>query len=132
MKNYDHLIFEISVPGRIGYTLPNSEISGYNLTSLEASLLREDAPALPEVSELDVIRHYTNISHKNFGVETGFYPLGSCTMKYNPKINEEIAAMKAFNSIHPLQTSSDTQGILRIYYELQSMLSEISGLHSYT
>lgn len=132
MKNYDRLIFEISVPGRVGFTLPNSEISGYNLTNLDTSLLRNDAPALPEVSELEVIRHYTNISHKNFGVETGFYPLGSCTMKYNPKINEEIAAMKAFNSIHPLQTSSDTQGILRIYYELQSMLSEISGLHSYT
>ena len=132
MKNYDRLIFELSISGREGFSLPNSVINGYSIQDINQSLLRRDVPALPEVSELDVIRHYTNISHKNFGVETGFYPLGSCTMKYNPKINEEIAAMKAFNSIHPLQTASDTQGVLKIYYELQSMLSEISGLHAYT
>jgi len=132
MKNYDRLIFELSISGREGFSLPNSVINGYSIQDINQSLLRRDIPALPEVSELDVIRHYTNISHKNFGVETGFYPLGSCTMKYNPKINEEIAAMKAFNSIHPLQTASDTQGVLKIYYELQSMLSEISGLHAYT
>jgi glycine dehydrogenase subunit 2 len=132
MKNYDHLIFELSVPNRKGYSLSKAFAPKYSLSDLPSSLLRDNQPMLPEVSELDVLRHYTNISHKNFGVETGFYPLGSCTMKYNPKINEEIAAMKAFNSIHPMQSASDTQGILKIYYELQSMLSDISGLAAYT
>lgn len=132
MKNYDRLIFELSVPGRIGYSLPTSEISGYSIDELNPSLLRSNQPDLPEVSELDVVRHYTNISHKNFGVETGFYPLGSCTMKYNPKINEEVASMRAFNAIHPLQKASEVQGALKIYYQLQSMLSDISGLAAYT
>lgn len=132
MKNYDRLIFELSVKGRTGYSLPKCEINNYALNDLNSTLLRTEQPDLPEVSELDVIRHYTNISHKNFGVETGFYPLGSCTMKYNPKINEEIAAMKAFNSVHPLQSASEVQGVLRIYYELQAMLADISGLAAYT
>lgn len=132
MKNYDRLIFELSVKGRTGYSLPNCEINNYSLNDLNSSLMRTEEPNLPEVSELDVIRHYTNISHKNFGVETGFYPLGSCTMKYNPKINEEIAAMKAFNAVHPLQNASEVQGVLKIYYELQAMLADISGLAAYT
>jgi len=132
MKNYDRLIFELSIEGRTGYSLPNCEIPGYSLTDLHSSLIRSELPKLPEVSELDVVRHYTNISHKNFGVETGFYPLGSCTMKYNPKINEEIASMKAFNAVHPLQKASEVQGMLKIYFELQSMLSDISGLAAFT
>ncbi len=132
MKNYDRLIFECSIPGRIGYSLPDTSYDGYSIDKLDASLCRQDAPVLPEVYEVDVVRHYTNISHKNFGVETGFYPLGSCTMKYNPKLNEEIAAQKPFNAIHPLQPASEVQGMLKIYYELQRMLSEISGLDDYT
>jgi len=132
MKYYDHLIFELSVPGRIGYSLPASFNKKQSLSDLGSGLLRSISPQLPEVSELDVLRHYTNISNKNFGVETGFYPLGSCTMKYNPKINEEIAGMRAFNAIHPLHESNDIQGVLRVYYELQSMLANISGLAAYT
>jgi len=132
MKYYDRLIFELSVKDRIGYSLPKAFKPSFSTKDLGTDLLRAEAPLLPEVSELDVVRHYTNISHKNFGVETGFYPLGSCTMKYNPKINEEIAGMKGFNAIHPMQPSSDTQGVLKIYYELQAMLSDISGLAAYT
>ena len=90
MKYYDKLIFELSKPGRTGFSLPAEW--GEGPLPLDAALLRAEAPALPEVSEVDVVRHYTNLSQMNFGVDTGFYPLGSCTMKYNPKINEEIAA----------------------------------------
>ena len=93
MKYYDKLIFEISRPGRVGYSLPKSALSNQqSAISIPENLLRETPAELPEVSELDVVRHYTNVSNKNFGVETGFYPLGSCTMKYNPKINEEKRA----------------------------------------
>jgi len=131
MKSYDRLIFELSVPGRTGVSLPASTSKKHKLAAL-GSLLRNTAPALPEVSELDVVRHYTNLSQKNFGVETGFYPLGSCTMKYNPKINEEIAGMPAFAGLHPLQPASQVQGALRVYHELQAILSELSGLSEFS
>ena len=94
--------------------------------------MRADAPALPEVSELDVVRHYTNLSQMNFGVDSGFYPLGSCTMKYNPKINEEIAAMPAFAGLHPLQPYQTVQGVLRLYKDLSHALSEITGMAEFT
>ena len=84
MKYYDKLIFELSKSGRRAYTLPASADPSASL-SIPSGLLRAEAPALPEVSEVDVVRHYTNLSQMNFGVDTGFYPLGSCTMKYNPK-----------------------------------------------
>ena len=90
MRYYDKLIFELSKPGRTGYSLPASK---YPELQLPASLSRETPANLPQVSEVDVVRHYTNLSQMNFGVDTGFYPLGSCTMKYNPKINEEVASM---------------------------------------
>jgi glycine dehydrogenase subunit 2 len=129
---YDKMIFELSQPGRMGYSLPNSQFSHYSIDQLDQKYLREESPILPEVSELDVLRHFTNISSKNFGVETGFYPLGSCTMKYNPKINEEIAAMSGFRHIHPLQPVSTVQGAFKVYDELQKILSEISGLSEFT
>ena len=91
MKCYDKLIFDLSKEGRQGYSLPFRTWNA-TLSQLPAGLTRSDEPALPQVSELDVVRHYTNLSQMNFGVDSGFYPLGSCTMKYNPKINEEIAA----------------------------------------
>ena len=99
MKYYDRLIIELSKPGRTGFSLPASSPGA--LDHIPASLRREAAPRLPEVSEADVVRHYTNLSQMNFGVDTGFYPLGSCTMKYNPKINEEIPSL--FQGLHPLQ-----------------------------
>jgi glycine dehydrogenase subunit 2 len=131
MVAYDRLIFELSQPGRIAYSLPKSFAPEYSLSDMEG-MLRATTPLLPEVFETDVVRHYTNISQKNFGVETGFYPLGSCTMKYNPKINDEIVSNPMFDRIHPLQPSSSIQGILKLYRELEIMLSEISGLAEFT
>ena len=87
---------------------------------------------MPEVSELDVVRHYTNLSNKNFGVDTGFYPLGSCTMKYNPKINEELASMREFSGLHPLQPAETAQGALELYWNLQRALSSLAGLEEFT
>ena len=132
MKYYDKLIFEVSRPGRQGYELPADKYGVDGLKEIPASLLRETSPELPEVSELDVVRHYTNLSTKNFGVDTGFYPLGSCTMKYNPKINEELASMPSFAGLHPLQTAETVQGALELYYNLQNMLAEIAGLSEFT
>ncbi len=132
MKKYDKLIFELSRPGRKGYQLPADNYDTDGLASIPSDLLRKEAPELPEVSELEVVRHYTNISNKNFGVDTGFYPLGSCTMKYNPKINEEIAAMPEFAGLHPLQSPETAQGALELYYNLQKALANISGLAEFT
>ncbi len=132
MKEYDKLIFEISRPGRKGYQLPADNYGKDALAAIPSDLLRKNAPELPEASELDVVRHYTNLSNKNFGVDTGFYPLGSCTMKYNPKINEELAAMPEFASLHPLQPAETAQGALELYYNLQQALASLSGLEEFT
>ena len=131
MKYYDKLIFDLSKEGRQGYSLPANKWQT-SLSELPAGLLREQEPELPQVSELDVVRHYTNLSQMNFGVDSGFYPLGSCTMKYNPKINEEIASMPAFAGVHPLQPSYTVQGVLRVYKELANALSAITGMAEFT
>ena len=131
MKYYDKLIFDLSKAGRQGYSLP-SRLWDDSLSDLPSGLLRAEAPDLPQVSELDVVRHYTNLSQMNFGVDSGFYPLGSCTMKYNPKINEEIAAMPVFAGLHPLQPASTVQGALRVYKELAHALSAITGMAEFT
>lgn len=127
--HYDTLIFDLSKKERIGFQYSEKNLSD---VSLPKHLLRSQEAILPEVSEFDVVRHYTNVSQKNFGVETGFYPLGSCTMKYNPKINDELATLSGFANIHPLQPTDTMQGLLQIYYETQDMLSEISGLKAYS
>ncbi len=132
MKYYDKLIFELSREGRKGYELPANKIGGNSLNSIPTELRRCKAAELPEVSELEVVRHYTNLSTKNFGVDTGFYPLGSCTMKYNPKINEEVALMPQFAGIHPLQSAETVQGALEVYYNLQQALASIAGLEEFT
>lgn len=129
---YGTLIFELSKPGRKGYSLPKNELSDYSIAQLPENLLRQEAPALPDVDELTVVRHYTNMSNNNFGVDTGFYPLGSCTMKYNPKINEEMAAHPQFTALHPLQNVETVQGALSAYYQLQRSLSEIAGMAEFT
>lgn len=129
---YGTLIFELSKPGRKGYSLPKNELSDYSIAQLPENLLRQEAPALPEVDELTVVRHYTNMSNNNFGVDTGFYPLGSCTMKYNPKINEEMATHPQFTALHPLQNVETVQGALSAYYQLQRSLSEIAGMAEFT
>ena len=132
IRNYDKLIFELSKEGRVGYSLPKNELSEYSLSALPAELQRTSVPELPEVTEFDVVRHYTNLSNKNFGVDTGFYPLGSCTMKYNPRINEEISALPSFTGLHPEQPADSAQGALEVYYNLAASLSEISGLSAFT
>lgn len=133
MKNYDNLIFEISKEGRSAYKLPKSQVPEKELSTLiPKEFLEEEELKLPEVSELDVVRHFTNLSNKNYGVDTGFYPLGSCTMKYNPKINEDVAGMPQLNMIHPYQPVETVQGSLEIMYKLSDMLAEISGMDTVT
>ena len=131
MKYYDKLIFELSQPGRCGYSLPENRWED-TCEGLPAALRRGGAARLPEVSEPDVVRHYTNLSNMNFGVDTGFYPLGSCTMKYNPKINEEIASMPGFACLHPLQPEQTAQGALQLYHDLGKALSAITGMAEFT
>ncbi|QMS85935.1 aminomethyl-transferring glycine dehydrogenase subunit GcvPB [Candidatus Xianfuyuplasma coldseepsis] len=128
MMYYDKLIFDLSTPERKGYSLPNYDIPEHKINP---GLCREDDLLLPEVSELETLRHYTNVSFKNFGIEKGFYPLGSCTMKYNPKINQDISNLPAFH-LHPYQPIKSVQGNLEIYYETQRILSELSGLDEFT
>ena len=129
MKDYNKLIFEISKEGRKAYSLPPCDVPEDSLDSIiPSAFLRAEDAALPEVSEVDVVRHYTNLSNKNYGVDSGFYPLGSCTMKYNPKINEDMAALGGFSNIHPLQPVETVQGALELMYGLDNMLSEITGM----
>ncbi len=129
---YGKLVFELSHPGRKGYSLPRNTYGDALQESIPANLARQSALDLPQVDEPTVVRHYTNMSNNNFGVDTGFYPLGSCTMKYNPKINEEIAVNPVIARLHPLQPVSTTQGALEIYYRLQKSLSEIGGMAEFT
>lgn len=129
MKDYNKLIFEISREGRRSYSLPPCDVPEAGLESMiPVEFFRDKEAELPEVSEVDVVRHYTNLSNKNYGVDTGFYPLGSCTMKYNPKINEDVAALGGFSNIHPLQPVETVQGALKLMYGLDNMLSEIAGM----
>ena len=127
---YNKLIFEVSQSGRTGYSLPDNPWPA--VAPLPENLQRKTSPLLPEVDELTVCRHYTNMSNNNFGVDTGFYPLGSCTMKYNPKINEEMAALPGFTRLHPAQDEATTQGALELYYNVQQALAEIAGLSEFT
>ncbi|CAG9619248.1 aminomethyl-transferring glycine dehydrogenase subunit GcvPB [Sutcliffiella rhizosphaerae] len=132
-KQNQPLIFELSREGRIGYSLPENDVPEVDLAELfPAEYIREEAPELPEVSELDIMRHYTALSNRNHGVDSGFYPLGSCTMKYNPKINENVARFPGFAHIHPLQDESTVQGALELMYDLQAHLIEITGMDEVT
>jgi glycine dehydrogenase subunit 2 len=124
------LLFEKSVPGRIGAFLPKSEVPETEL-HIPQELLRQELN-LPELSEVDVVRHYTALSQQNYGVDSGFYPLGSCTMKYNPKINESVASSPGFKYAHPYQPEDLSQGALRLMYELSCDLCEITGMDAAT
>ncbi|WP_322488722.1 aminomethyl-transferring glycine dehydrogenase subunit GcvPB [Chloroflexus sp.] len=125
MNNEEPPIFTYSQPGKIGANLPSA---GVETTPLPAELLRQDDLAgFPELTEPEVIRHFTRISQRNYSIDTGFYPLGSCTMKYNPKLHEEAARLPGFAAAHPLQDEALSQGALQLMYELQSYLGEISG-----
>jgi glycine dehydrogenase subunit 2 len=126
---YDKLVFELSSPGRVGFSLPEADVPGAAVDELiPKKFLRGDAPRLPEVSEFDVVRHYSRLSRMNYGVDTHFYPLGSCTMKYNPKLNEDMARLAGFARLHPLVRDEDAQGALELMYDLGQMLAEIAGM----
>jgi glycine dehydrogenase subunit 2 len=126
------LIFEQSSPGQQGYSLPALDLPAEELAKLiPPDLLRDDLN-LPELSELDVVRHFTRLSQKNFSVDTEFYPLGSCTMKYNPKVNEEIVKMPGFADLDPLQDDASAQGILELLYDFERYLCAIFGYDAFT
>lgn len=132
-KENQPLIFEVSTPGRIGYSLPEFDVPEVDIDGLlPQEYIRQEEPELPEVSELDIMRHYTALSRRNHGLDSGFYPLGSCTMKYNPKINENVARFNGFAHLHPLQDEATVQGALELMYDLQEHLMEITGMDAVT
>jgi len=128
-KLYGNLIFELSQEGRRGYSLPKNRFGKY---AVPKEMCRKEDAQLPECDEMTVVRHYTNLSANNFGVDNGFYPLGSCTMKYNPKINEEMAALPQFQNLHPLQPADTVKGAEAICTLLCRSLCELTGLHAFT
>ena len=126
------LVFEKSSPGRVGVTLPAVDVPERPIAEyIGRDNLRQNLD-LPELSQIDVIRHFTHLSSMNYGVDTGFYPLGSCTMKYNPKIDEEVASLSGFSKLHPYQDDDLCQGMLRVLYDMQSFLAEIAGMDAVT
>jgi glycine cleavage system P protein (glycine dehydrogenase) subunit 2 len=124
-------IFEVSSPGRRGYELPPLDVPAADLKPL-GDAARSSVDGFPEASEVDVVRHFVRLSRLNYAVDLGLYPLGSCTMKYNPKINEEMARLDGFARIHPMQAAESVQGALRLMHELNGLLQEITGLHRFT
>lgn len=133
MKPEKALIFELSKPGRTAYSLPECDVPEADpAEGIPGGLLRTVPAALPEVSEVDVVRHYTELSRRNFGVDNGFYPLGSCTMKYNPKLNEDAARLPGFARIHPYQPESSVQGALELLFTLQQDLAALTGMDAVT
>jgi glycine dehydrogenase subunit 2 len=126
------LIFEKSYPGRSASCIPTCDVPEIKVEEvIDQSLLREEVD-LPEVAEVDLMRHYTQLSRRNFGVDLGFYPLGSCTMKYSPKVNEEVANLPGFTALHPYAPAEFSQGALQLMYELRQYLSEICGMADFT
>ena len=124
---------EISRPGRAAYSLPELDVPAHRADELiPKELLNPELPDLPELSEIDVIRHFTRLSHKNFGVDSGFYPLGSCTMKYNPKVNEDISAYQGFTGVNPNQDASTVQGMLELLYNFEKYICAIFGFDAAT
>jgi len=125
------LVFEISKQGRKAYSLPTCDVHVSD-ELIDKKYQRESSPDLPEVSELDAVRHFTQLSQRNHGVDSGFYPLGSCTMKYNPKINEVVSRFDGFAKVHPLQSEDTVQGALKVLYDMDKMLSEIVGMDQFS
>ncbi len=126
------LIFHEGVPGVRGTAPSPLDVPDVDLATALGDRARSEAPALPELAEVDVARHFAALGAVNFGVDTGFYPLGSCTMKYNPRVNERAARMTGFADLHPYQPESTVQGMLELMVELQDSLAEIAGLHATT
>jgi len=133
MRTLEPVIFDQSAEGRRGASLPACDVPEIAVEALiPPAMLRQQEPELPELAEVDVVRHFTRLSTFNHGVDTGFYPLGSCTMKYNPKVNEMLARLPGFANIHPYQPESLTQGALQLMFELQEDLGEIAGMDAFT
>ncbi len=128
----EKLIFEKSRSGRKGYSLPRQDVQIRDVKSELGGFFRENDAMLPEVSEIDIARHFVKLSHLNYNIEEGLYPLGSCTMKYNPKVNEKTASMTGFSMLHPCSEERYAQGALRLMYELGEYLKEISGMPGVT
>jgi len=129
MKDERPLLFETAREGRTGYRLPDSDVDmRVTATRGERALVRQAPLGLPSLSEVDVVRHYTNLAHDNYCIDLGFYPLGSCTMKYNPKVNEETARLPGFENLHPLQPEADAQGTLELMHDLIVRLCTITGM----
>ncbi len=129
----DELIFNLTSPGRRGYSLPARDVPETPLEgALPEGLARESVEGFPELTEVGLVRHFTRLSTWNYGVDTGMYPLGSCTMKYNPKLNEAAARMAGFAALHPLTPDQASQGALGVMYALAQMLAEITGLPAVT
>lgn len=127
------LLFELSRPGRRGYSLPALDVPETDPGGqVPASLLRQEPPRLPELSETEIVRYFTALSRRSHGVDNGFYPLGSCTMKYNPKVNEDIAAMDGFAGLHPYQPEETVQGALELLFYTERFLAEITGMDRVT
>src|SRR5262249_47908778 len=124
------LIFELSHPGRRTHRLPACDVPGPEDASqlLPSHHLAAGPAPLPEVGEIDLVRHYVNLSTRNMSIDTNFYPLGSCTMKYNPKRHERLASLAGLTELHPLAADESAQGMLEILWELQTILAEIAGL----
>jgi glycine dehydrogenase subunit 2 len=129
MRHYNKVIFELSEPGRTGYSLPECFVDAY---SLDPSVQRTSPLNLPEVTENAVVRHYVNLSSLNVAIDKVFYPLGSCTMKYNPKINDEMASLAGFARLHPLAGEAHSQGSLALMYHLERSLAEVTGMAQMT
>jgi glycine dehydrogenase subunit 2 len=130
ISHNEALIFERSQPGRIGYRLPPLDVDEQSLDEIIPKNLQrdDDLEGVPEVSEVDVIRHFIRMSTWNYSIDLGMYPLGSCTMKYNSRLNEKVARIPGFANLHPLSNDDDAQGALEVIYELQEHLAEITGL----
>ena len=133
-RQADHpLLFERGEPGFSAASLPDSDVPATKpAEALPADLVAREAPVLPEIGELDLVRHYKRLAHRCFSVDGNFYPLGSCTMKYNPRINERIASMPGFLHLHPYQDEADVQGLLELLYHVRCDLAEIAGLAEVT
>ena len=123
------LIYEKSQPGRRAGRVPSYDLP---VPEVPAELRRDAPPRLPEVPENEIVRHFTALADRNFGIDTGFYPLGSCTMKYNPRVNERVVGLPGFRDLHPLQEDEGAQGALELMWELEQILAEVAGLPAVT
>ncbi|TMK54033.1 MAG: aminotransferase class V-fold PLP-dependent enzyme, partial [Actinobacteria bacterium] len=128
----EKLVFELSRPGRRAFSMPTLDVPAAPANAIPQQLSRRKAPALPEVAERDLVRHYTRLSQRNYGIDLGFYPLGSCSMKYNPKLAEDVAVMPGFRRLHPWQPESQIQGALQLLVELEEALCAVTGMDAVT